>query len=182
MAKEKLLFHVCCAPCSGLLSQQLMGDYDITVYFDNPNIWPAEEFSKRAEEAEKYFASQGVKFVLTDWDHGKWLELIRGLEREPERGRRCQLCYHHRLENSAKYAVGQGFDCFVTSLGISPYKDGKIIRNLGRMLAEKYGLKYLADDFKASPGYAAARQFAKDRGFYRQKYCGCEYSKKGGKI
>lgn len=182
MAKPKLLFHVCCAPCSGLLSQQLKADYEITVYFDNPNIWPEEEWRKRAQEAEKYFTSQGVDFVLVDRDYETWQQLICGLEKEPEKGKRCKLCYHKRLAQAAKYTANHGFDCFVTSLSISPYKDDVTISNLGRALAKKYKLKYLEADFKQSPGYAAALAFAKNQSFYRQKYCGCEYSMKNGKI
>jgi hypothetical protein len=182
VSKKKLLFHVCCAPCSGLLSQELIKEYDLAVYFDNPNIWPKEEFDKRSEEAGRYFVNQGIKFVFVDWDHDSWLGVARDFDQEPERGRRCKLCYHLRLENAAKYAASHKFDCFVTSLSISPHKDDKTIRNLGRALAKKYGLTYLDFDFKASPGYAAALLFAKDQRFYRQKYCGCEYSLKNGKI
>jgi len=182
MIKEKLLFHVCCAPCSGLLSQQLIEKYDLTVYFDNPNIWPEEEFHKRAEEARKYFTGQGVDFISVDRDHDRWLRSIRSLEREPERGKRCRICYNLRLNNAADYAADHGFNCFVTSLSISPHKDDKIIRQLGKASARKYGLEYLDLDFKANPGYAAALSFAKNQGFYRQKYCGCEYSLKNGKI
>lgn len=174
--KPRLLFHVCCALCSGLLSQKLAEEFAITVYFDNPNIWPQEEFLKRAKEAEKYFKSLGVEFILTKWDHGDWNKLAKGLEMEPEKGKRCKLCYQYRLKNAAEHAAENGFDYFTTSLLISPWKDAGIIRNLGAALAKKYGVKFLADDFQARNGYAKSRAFAKEQGFYRQKYCGCEYS------
>lgn len=174
--KPKLLFHVCCAPCSGLLSRQLCERFDVAVYFDNPNIWPQEEFLKRAKEAEKYFRSEGVDFVMTEWDHEEWKKLTKGLEHEPEKGKRCKLCYHYRLKNAAEFAAKNNFEYFTTSLFISPWKDDGIIRNLGAALAKKYGVKFLADDFQAEGGYDKSRAFAKEQGFYRQKYCGCEYS------
>ncbi|MFA6526602.1 MAG: epoxyqueuosine reductase QueH [Candidatus Buchananbacteria bacterium] len=179
--KPKLLFHVCCAPCSGLLSRELAQRFDITVYFDNPNIWPEEEFLKRAEEAEKYFKSQRINFIITEWDHAEWNKLAKGLEHEPEKGKRCKLCYDYRLKHAAEFAAQNGFDYFTTSLLISPWKDDRALRNLGLAQAKKYGIKFLADDFQADGGYDKSRIFAKEQGFYRQKYCGCEYSQSSRK-
>jgi predicted adenine nucleotide alpha hydrolase (AANH) superfamily ATPase len=178
--KPKLLFHVCCAPCSGLLSRQLRADYDVTVYFDNPNIWPEEEFKKRAQEAENFFRGEGVEFILTKWDHTDWQCLATGLELEPERGKRCKLCYHYRLKNAAEFAVQKGFEYFATSLSISPHKEQKIINNLGQALAKKYSIKYLDNDWGSNCGYQKSVAFSKEQGFYRQKYCGCEYGVKSG--
>ncbi len=180
--KSKLLFHICCAPCSGLLSRQLRESYDISVYFDNPNIWPLEEFHKRAREAEKFFSNEGVEFILADWNHDEWLELTRGLESEPEKGKRCKLCYHRRLEQAAQYAAANNFDCFTTSLSFSPYKDQRTILNLGRALGKKYKLKFIDIDFRADDNWRKARDFSKERDFYRQKYCGCEFSLNNVKI
>jgi len=174
--KPKLLFHVCCAPCSGLLSRELRERFDVTVYFDNPNIWPESEFIKRADEAQRYFRSEGVDFIITEWDHEEWKKLAKGLEQEPEKGKRCKLCYHYRLKNAAEFAARSGFEYFTTSLLISPWKDDRAIRNLGMALAKKFRLKFLADDFQIDNGYAKSHAFAKEKGFYRQKYCGCEYS------
>lgn len=180
--KPKLLFHVCCAPCSGLLSRQLRQDFDVTVYYDNSNIWPQEEFDKRAVEAERFFASEGVEFVLTQWNHDDWQKLATGLENEPEKGRRCQLCYHYRLKNTAEYAATHGFEYFTTSLSISPHKDQQAIISLGQALAQQHGLKFLSQDFRLDDGFKKSVDFGKERNFYRQKYCGCEYSQKNGKI
>lgn len=180
--KPKLLFHICCAPCSGLLSRQLRENYDISVYFDNPNIWPLEEFHKRAQEAEKFFSAEGAEFILADWNHDQWLELTRGLEQEPERGKRCKLCYHYRLEQAVQYAAANGFDCFTTSLSFSPYKDQRTILNLGRALGKKYQIKFIDIDFRADDNWRRARDFSNEQDFYRQKYCGCEFSMNNVKI
>jgi epoxyqueuosine reductase len=160
----------------------LLQDFAVTVYFDNPNIWPEEEFIKRAQEAEKYFKSQSVEFVLVDQEHEDFKKLAKGLELEPEQGKRCKLCYHQRLKSAAEYAAKQGFEYFTTSLSISPYKNDKAIKNIGQALAKKYNIKYLMDDFRLNDGYKKATEFAKQQGFYRQKYCGCEFSLKSGKI
>jgi hypothetical protein len=178
--KKKLLFHVCCAPCSGLLSRQLRAEYDVTVYFDNPNIWPEEEFNKRAHEAKEFFAGEGVDFILAKWEHDTWQELVDGLEHEPERGKRCKLCYHYRLENTAKFASQNSFNYFATSLSISPHKEEKVINNLGRALGKKYGVEFLDGNWRADSGYQKSVEFSKEQGFYRQKYCGCEYGSKSG--
>lgn len=180
--KSQLLFHICCAPCSGLLFQQLKDDYDISVYFDNPGIWPLEEFYKRAQEAEKFFLTEGVKFILADWNHDQWLKLISGLENEPEKGKRCKLCYYYRLEQTAQYAISNNFNCFTTSLSFSPYKDQRIILNLGRALGKKYKLKFIDIDFRIDNNWQKACIFSKKQGFYRQKYCGCEFSINNVKI
>lgn len=182
MKRQKLLFHICCAPCGGLLAQKLSADFEVAVYFDNPNIWPQEEFFKRAQEAEKYFKSQGVEFILAEPDHEAWKRLTIGLETEPEQGRRCKLCYHYRLQAAAEYAARKKFDFFTTSLSISPYKNAEALRNLGLALGKKYGVQFLAEDFRSHNGFSQAMAFAKEQNFYRQKYCGCEFSIKNGKI
>ena len=35
-----------------------------------------------------------------------------------------------------------------------------------------------AIDFKKKNGYLIGRNFAKEHGFYRQNYCGCEFSRR----
>lgn len=179
---QKLLLHICCAPCSGLISRHLSEKYDVTVYFDNSNIATKEEFKKRAEEAEKFFAHEKIKFVLAPWVHDDWLEMAKKFAVEPEKGKRCKLCYHSRLSRAAQYAAQNDFDVFATSLAVSPWKDDLVIHNLGRALAHKYKIEYLDYDFKGLGWWPKILAFAKAEGFYRQKYCGCEFSDKSGII
>lgn len=176
MPKPKLLFHVCCAPCSGFLSQELSKKFQLAVYFENSNLWPEEEFLRRSAEAQNFFKEQGADFVLAQCRHNDWLKFISGLEREPEKGKRCQLCYYYRLAEAAKYAAANSFDYLTTSLLISPWKDSRTIAKLGSALAKKYYLEFLADDFLSPDNYRLARAFAKEQGFYFQRYCGCEFS------
>ncbi len=179
--KPKLLLHVCCAPCSGFLHQSLKDCYEITVFYDNSNIDPLEEYVKRRDEAKKYFTDEGIGFIEKPYNHERWKTLAVGLEQELERGRRCKRCYYARLASVAEYAQTHGYAFFATSLSISPHKDAKIINNLGRALAHRYSLHFLAEDWKIDDGYKKATIFANQRGFYRQKYCGCEFSFRGGK-
>ncbi len=179
---RKLLLHICCAPCSGLISRELSKSFGISVYFDNSNIATEEEFEKRAEEAEKFFSREGIKFVLAPRCHDDWLGLAGKFASEPEKGKRCKLCYHQRLSRAAQYASRNGFDVFATSLSVSPWKDDLAIHNLGRALGKKYGIEYLDYDFKGLGWWPKILAFAKSEGFYRQKYCGCEFSGKNGII
>ena len=179
---EKLLLHICCAPCSGLISRDLASRYEVTAYFDNSNISPEAEFERRAAEARKFFAAEGVGFILAEPDHAGWLKLAAKFSADGERGRRCKLCYHERLEKAAKFAASNGFDAFATSLAVSPWKDDRSIHNLGRALADKFRIKYLDFDYKGLGWWPKILAFAKAEGFYRQKYCGCEFSGKNGII
>lgn len=175
-SKPKLLFHSCCAPCSGYLVSKLVDNFEVTVYYNNPNIHPESEYQIRKNEAKDFFTSHGTKFVENKYDHDKWLVLVEGLEQEPEKGKRCLRCYHFRLESTAKYAKDNNYDFFASSLAISPYKNSKILNNIGRALSKKIGIDFIDEDWKKKDGYKKATEFAKSLDFYRQNYCGCEFS------
>jgi len=177
MAKLKLLLHTCCAPCSAFLVKQLAKTYAVTVYFTNDNIDSQIEYDLRLKEARKYFVGQGTDFISADYRHADWLEFIRGLEAEPEKGRRCNLCYAYRLKDTAKYAKRHGYDLFASTLSISPHKLADQINQIGMELEDELGVKFLAGDFKKQDGFKNAMAMAKQYGFYRQNYCGCEFSR-----
>ncbi|MDO8668964.1 MAG: epoxyqueuosine reductase QueH [Candidatus Buchananbacteria bacterium] len=179
--KPQLLFHSCCAPCSGYLVSELANNFAVTIYYDNSNIYPESEYQIRKNEAKNFFTSCGTKFFEVEYDHSKWLETVKGWENEPERGKRCILCYHLRLQNAAKYAKDNGYDLFSSSLSISPYKNSRVLNNLGRALAKKIGLEFLDEDWKKKDRFKKSVEFSKSYGFYRQNYCGCEFSKKDDK-
>ncbi|MEI6288708.1 MAG: epoxyqueuosine reductase QueH [bacterium] len=176
MTKPGLLLHTCCAPCSGFLAQKFILQYDVSIFYDNSNIYPEEEYNHRQAEAKNFFKSQSINFICPKRDHQKWLEGMLGLEKEPERGKRCKLCYYGRLKNTAEYASANGFEFFATTLSISPHKDVIAINNLGRALAKKYKIKFLAGDWKKQDGFKSAMEFSHQHDFYHQNYCGCEFS------
>mgnify|MGYP001616578751 CR=1 FL=1 len=132
--KQKLLLHSCCAPCSGYLVSELADNFEVTVYYNNPNIYPANEYQLRKNEAEKFFIGSGTRFVEEKYDHDNWLKIAKDLEDEPEGGKRCILCYHLRLTSAAQYARDNNYDCFATTLSISPHKNSKIINNLRKKI------------------------------------------------
>ena len=176
MEKPKLLLHACCAPCSGFLARELSRDFSVSMYFNNPNIFPLKEWEARKQEANIFFEKEKIDFIEEEHDHGSWLDLIKGLEQEPERGRRCVLCYNFRLEQTARHARENGFAYFTTTLSISPHKDARAINYLGKALSKKYKVKFLEGDFKKKDGFKKAMAFSHNHDFYRQHYCGCEFS------
>ena len=176
--KPKLLLHTCCAPCSGYLVSELTDDFEVAVYYNNPNIYPLEEYQDRKKEVKEFFALNGIEFIEAEYDHNQWLKLIQGLESEPERGKRCILCYYLRLASTAQYAKDYGYDLFSSTLSISPHKDAKILSNLGRAIAKKIGLGFVDENWKKQDRFKKAMEFSRQHDFYQQNYCGCEFSKR----
>ena len=99
------------------------------------------------------------------------------MEKEPERGKRCLKCYKLRLEKTAQIANLNNFDYFTTTLSVSPYKNSKILNEIGKELENKYKTKWLYSDFKKKDGYKKSIELSKKYNLYRQNYCGCIYSK-----
>lgn len=168
----KLLFHVCCGPCFvyPLATVRKTNNIEITAYFFNPNIHPYEEFVKRVESFKKYCDAESVSCVICDsYEPHRYVEKIgKNLDN------RCFVCYELRLQETAEYALKNGFDCFTTSLLVSPYQKHDMIKETGKRIAEEVGLSFYYEDWR--PGYVFGRQKAKEHGLYNQKYCGCFYS------
>lgn len=178
----KLLLHTCCAPCSSYCIEYLSNYFDITVLYYNPNISPKEEYEKRKQEQIRFlkeFSSKNKLDILDiDYDYNDFLSIAKGLEQEKEGGRRCHKCYLLRLEKTAQIAKKHHFDYFGTTLTVSPYKNSKVLNEIGRVLQEKYNVAYLFSDFKKKEGYKRSIELSKIYHLYRQDYCGCIYSKK----
>lgn len=176
-----LLLHSCCAPCSSYVLEYLSNYFKITILYYNPNISPKEEFIKRCEEQKRLISEMPLKnkvdFIEGVYDNNRYEELIKGKEQEKEGGSRCHICYNMRLEETAKLAKEKGYDYFTTTLSISPYKNAKVLNEIGETLAKKYGINYLYADFKKKNGYKRSIELSKEYNLYRQNYCGCKYSK-----
>jgi len=169
--------QICCVGCGAYIIDVLKNDFaQIVLYFYNPNIWPSAEYDKRLEEAKRIAEKYKYEMIIADYDHTTWLEMVKGLEKEPEKGKRCTVCYHDRLEAVAQKAKELGFDYFGTTLTTSPHKDAERINRIGLELANKYGIKYLEEDFKKGDGFKKSCQLTKELNLYRQTYCGCEFS------
>lgn len=138
-SKPTLLLHSCCAPCLTAVYEQLKDEFEVTVFWFNPNIFPIEEYNKRLEELKKYCKIIKRPLIIGDKipeDSNNWELLTRGLENEAEGGRRCRLCIKMRLLYSAKYAVENNFDKFATTLSVSPHKNTYMINNVGKEIEQ----------------------------------------------
>lgn len=173
----KLLLHVCCAPCAPHVLQLLRGGYDVTGFFYNPNIQPLREYEFRRLEVERLAARLDWTVVVPPYDMLAWFAAVRGLEREPERGRRCPACFRLRLERTFRHAREHGFAVVASTLSISPYKSTVQINEQGQALSRQYGVAFLAENFKSRDGFPAARRQAAALGIRHQDYCGCAFSK-----
>ena len=174
---KKLLLHACCAPC-GAYSREFLTEqgYDVTYCFYNPNIFPQEEYDRRLNELLRFCASKNIPIITEDYEPEKWNEYIKGFENEPEKGKRCYLCYKIRLEKTAQKAKELGFDCFTTTLSISPHKSYEMIKEISEKLSDEIGIEYIDVNLKKKDGYKKSVELSQKYGFYRQDYCGCKYS------
>ena len=178
----KLLLHACCAPCSSYVLEYLSEYFEITVFYYNPNITEAEEYSHRVSEEKRLIRELPVRypvhFLEGAYEPERFLMEAAGLEDEKEGGKRCEKCFRLRLEESAKAAKTGGFDYFTTSLTISPLKNAGMLNQIGEEVAALYGVRFLPSDFKKKDGYKRSIQLSEEYGLYRQNYCGCVFSRK----
>lgn len=176
MDKKKLLLHTCCAPCVVVPFERLQSDYEITCFFYNPNIHPEREYLQRLRELEKLSGVLGIGIIVQQYDSDRWFRLVKGLEQEPEGGKRCEVCFKMRLESTAKITKKQGFDIFTTTLTISPHKNATSVNQIGSDLAKQYQIEFLEANFKKKNGYRKSIELSRLYNVYRQNYCGCIFS------
>ena len=178
----RILLHSCCAPCSSYVISYLSIFFDISIFYYNPNISPREEYLKRKNEQIRLINTIKTKNKLDiidcDYENDIYEDKIKGLENEPERGKRCTVCFNLRLDRTARMANELGYDYFATTLTVSPYKNSKLINEIGLELENKYDIKYLVSDFKKKDGYKKSIELSKEYNLYRQDFCGCKYSKR----
>lgn len=178
--RPKLLIHSCCAPCSSYVLEYLSQYFDITIFYFNPNIYPEGEYIRRVEEQKQLIQAMPlaskVSFRQGEYQPLDYYQAIKGLEKEPEGGDRCFVCYELRLREAAMLAKEGGYDYFTTTLSISPHKKSEKLNEIGRKLAAEYGVAYLPSDFKKKNGYKRSIELSKEYNLYRQDYCGCVFS------
>lgn len=179
---SSLLLHACCAPCSTACLERLADFFKVTIFYYNPNITLESEYKKRIEEIKKLITlihpKYEVKLIEGNYDPKLFLDMAKGLEMEPERGKRCYKCYEMRLKETASIASKLGFKYFCTTLTLSPHKNSDWVNEIGKNLNDEYESNYLYSDFKKKEGYKRSIELSKIYNLYRQDYCGCIYSKK----
>ena len=182
----RLLLHACCAPCSTYCLTQLLAHFDVTLYYANDNITDRAEWEKRLGEVEKLVAIvnsnafvvrplRPLKLIIRTFDAERFFAVAKGKEKEREGGARCNDCFILRLSDTFNYAADNGFDYFGTTLTVSPYKNSRLLNEIGLSL-QTDKIKWLPADFKKREGYKQSIELSQKYGLYRQHYCGCAYS------
>ena len=185
VSKNRLLLHSCCGPCSTACIERLLPDYNVTVFFYNPNITDREEYEKRKEAQlkfinlynEKLSDKDKIQFIEGEYLPEEFYDVASEYASEPEGGVRCTECFKLRLERTAQAALRTGNTVFGPTLTVSPHKNYNLISEIGWELSVKYNLEFLDMDFKKKAGFQRSIQMSKEYGLYRQNYCGCEFSK-----
>jgi len=181
--REEVLLHSCCAPCSAAILEWMLGHGIFpTVFFFNPNIAPYDEYEKRKAELLRYCAELAVPVIDGDWDHEAWLEAVAGLENEPERGRRCEVCFSLRLTQTARKCAELGLPRFTTSLASSRWKSLDQVNAAGEAAATRFGVQYWAKNWRKEGLQERRNALLKIKGFYNQTWCGCEFSKRDAEL
>lgn len=173
-----LLLHTCCAPCSAAIIEWLLAhDIRPVLYFYNPNIYPEEEYKIRKAECMRYALSLGLEVIDDDYDHTGWICEVKGMEQEPERGRRCLACFKMRMKATAKVAYERGFTRFATTLASSRWKSLRQIAEAGHEAASHYeGVEFWEKNWRKDGLSERRRILLAENQFYNQLYCGCEFS------
>lgn len=175
---EQVLLHCCCAPCSApIIEWMCNNEVEPIPFFFNPNIYPQDEYLKRKEECISYTKSLGLKFIDGDYDHKSWLEKIKGMETEPERGKRCYQCFSIRLEATAILTSELQLKKFSTTLLGSRWKSREQILDAGLQAISLVNNVLFWDKDWRKGGLTERRKILlQENDFYNQQYCGCEFS------
>jgi len=179
--KPKLLLHVCCGPCSTIPLKELDNYFDITLIFNNSNIYPKEEHDRRFEELKRYLKeiNKNYKIVFFDYDNNLYNKSLEPYADNKEGHERCRVCFRKRLIQGFEYARNNGFDYYGTVMTISRYKNAQDINKIGAQLELQFTpVKWLYADFKKNNGYEDSLLIIKEHDMYFQEYCGCVYSYK----
>ena len=183
---KKVLLHCCCAPCSSaILEWMLQNDVVPVIYYCNPNIYPLEEYEIRKNEITRYAQQLGIEIFEDEYNHAQWLEQVRGLEQEPERGGRCLVCFKMRLLRAVRKAAELGIDEFTTTLASSRWKSLEQITEAGEWAASQVNqsgeapiqVHFDARNWRKGGLQQRRNELLKQNGFYNQLYCGCEFSR-----
>ena len=176
----RVLLHSCCGPCSSAVLEYITQYFDVTLLWYNPNLYPKEEFDRRfrtqVELIEKMGLADKVNILAEPWKSEDYYRRVKGLENEPEGGKRCAECFRLRLLETARLAKHYGYEYFCTTLTLSRHKDAVLINTIGEEIAKAVGVSWLPSDFKKRNGENRSIELSEQYGLYRQLYCGCEFS------
>jgi len=173
----KIVLHICCGVCAAGVVERLASEgHEVHGFFYNPNIHPQEEYERRLEAAYKVAKELNFALEAGPYTPEEWFAETSSLKDEPEGGRRCEVCFRHRLKKAFLYLQDSGCDAFTTTLTISPRKSDVVVNQVGQEIG---GDRFLVRDFKKQAGFQRATELAKKWTLHRQHYCGCIYSMRG---
>lgn len=168
--------HICCSVDSHFFLEKLQEDYPdekLTGFFYDPNIHPYSEYQLRLLDVQRSCKKLGIDVLEGEYDYENWLQAVRGLENEPEKGARCEVCFDKRFDVSAKKALELGEKKITTTLLVSPLKSQEQLQRVGNAFYEKHGVEFIAVDYRAKGGSQDQSRVTKEEQLYRQDYCGC---------
>ncbi len=173
----KILLHVCCAPCASSCIERLIEEENnqVVLFFSNSNLDSEEEFEQRLLSVKRLAEHWNLPLIVDPYNHEEWLRgLTPELASEPEKGLRCSYCFERVLKRTMASLESSACEAFATTLTVSPHKNSRIIIDLGARLSPAFA----PYDFKKRNGFARSNALTREFGFYRQSYCGCEFSKR----
>jgi predicted adenine nucleotide alpha hydrolase (AANH) superfamily ATPase len=170
----KLLLHTCCGPCFlGVWQDLAPKDFEVVNLFYNPNVQPEFEYQKRLDNLKKAARKRSRDILTSDYDKEEHEKAIARLEQNfPER---CLKCYRLRLERAAQEAISNDFDLFSITLLTSPYQQHEDLKLIGQRVGDKIGVEFYYQDWR--PYFRQGQNLARELNIYRQKFCGCKWSK-----
>ncbi|ACZ11221.1 epoxyqueuosine reductase QueH [Sulfurospirillum deleyianum] len=174
-----MLVHICCSVDSHFFLKKLAQKYpqeSLQAFFYDPNIHPFSEYRLRLLDVKRSCQTLGIVLHEGAYNYEGWLEAVRGFENEPEKGKRCTICFDNRLEETAKKALELGENVITTTLLTSPKKSLSQLENALATIARKYGLESVAPDFRKQGGTQEQFALAKEAMLYHQDYCGCSFA------
>ncbi len=173
-----MLVHICCSVDSHFFLEKLQADFPeekLTGFFYDPNIHPYSEYQLRLLDVERSCKKLGIELLEGEYDFEAWMDAVRGLEKEPEKGARCEVCFDKRFITSAKKALEIGEDKITTTLLVSPLKSQEQLKRVGDEFHAKHGVEFIAVDYRSGGGTQDQSRVTKEEQLYRQDYCGCIY-------
>ena len=174
-----LLVHICCAPDALYFLKKLREDFpdrEMVGFFYDPNIHPYEEYRLRLVETKRICRDLGIPLIEGEYDVESWMDSVKGLENEPERGERCSVCFDVRLERSAQIAKDLGCSEMTTTLLMSPKKRFDQLKESGERTAGRHGIKFIAVNYRKGGGTQDMFRLSKEKELYMQDYCGCIFA------
>lgn len=179
----KILLLSCCAPCACAVIKKLHDDgVDFAVAFYNPNIHPEAEYIKRCDEQKRLCEQWNIQFVEFEYNPEVWFKQTLPYKDEPERGKRCDICFELRLKRVMQYAKENGFEAVASVLGVSRWKNLAQVNAAAARASAQVGVPYVEIEGRKHGMQEARLALIKELQLYNQDYCGCVYSEQQARL